>query len=180
MNPKSPNRSSKKKSFDDGENIDFSGFNDDLVIPRIIHVLLNSRRMPFNSITNALAKEGSFMYGRWISWSDISNCNSYTMGVIPTRQSMALCERLTVSFFCSVAPSKPPSIRPSKPQPSSLPSTTLAAVSPDLAILPIHSRCSPGSRWCDRLLGSPNATMGLSPLIFGSLVLCSAVQPQLG
>ncbi|WJX78951.1 hypothetical protein P8452_62123 [Trifolium repens] len=32
--------------------------------------------MPFNSITNALAKEGSCMYGRWISWSDISNFNS--------------------------------------------------------------------------------------------------------
>ncbi|WJX78950.1 hypothetical protein P8452_62123 [Trifolium repens] len=31
--------------------------------------------MPFNSITNALAKEGSCMYGRWISWSDISNFN---------------------------------------------------------------------------------------------------------
>ncbi|KAK2410397.1 Protein prenylyltransferase superfamily protein [Trifolium repens] len=37
--------------------------------------LNKKRKMPFNSITNALAKKGSCMYGRWISWSDINNCN---------------------------------------------------------------------------------------------------------
>ncbi|GAU36112.1 hypothetical protein TSUD_277240 [Trifolium subterraneum] len=41
--------------------------------------LVITYKMPFNSIINAFAKEGSCMDGRWISWSDTSNCNIYCL-----------------------------------------------------------------------------------------------------